>query len=431
MTLESAIAAAAHVGSSAPTTASGIITTLYANAQNRFCETIRAVRRLIARASTTTVQGPAEELHVGRRQRHVGTGADGDAHVGPSERRRVVQAVTDEGDRPSRGPPGRDHRDLAVGEDLRGHVVDADLVGDRPRGARAVTGDDADRDAHRAQPAQGSRRPPASRRPRRRAAHAPTVAPDLERGQAATRPLVDGLVRRRRSRPTRTSDPVDGRDRTRARLGRVLARGRDRTPASQRASSTARAIGCSEPASTAAASASTASASHACARHDLGEAIRPSVIVPVLSNSTRSTALARSIDLAAAHEDAELGRAAGARHDRRGRGEAEGARARDQDDGGRVEQRLPGLASVNQSHPAKVRAASARTMGTKTEETRSASCWTDAFDPWAACERSDDLGERGVLPAAGHEHDEPAVPVDRSADHVIARRDVDRGPTRR
>ena len=41
VTLEIAIAAAAHIGSSTPNTASGIITTLYEKAQNRFCPMTR------------------------------------------------------------------------------------------------------------------------------------------------------------------------------------------------------------------------------------------------------------------------------------------------------------------------------------------------------------------------------------------------------
>ena len=44
----------------------------------------------------------------------------------------------------------------------------------------------------------------------------------------------------------------------------------------------------------------------------------------------------------------------------------------------------PVLTDVNASHPRNVAAASARTTGTKIDETRSASCWTFAFDPCAA-----------------------------------------------
>ena len=71
-------------------------------------------------------QVAGDDREVRRLDRHVGSGANGDAEVGPCERRGVVDAVTDHGDDVSLRLEALDLCVLVVGHDLGEHPVDAD-----------------------------------------------------------------------------------------------------------------------------------------------------------------------------------------------------------------------------------------------------------------------------------------------------------------
>ena len=82
-----------------------------------------------AMAFDDAAQIAGHQHHVGALDRDVGAGADGDADIGLGQRRRIVDAVADEGDLlPCASRRRFSGVDLAVGQDL----------GDRPRRCRAA-----------------------------------------------------------------------------------------------------------------------------------------------------------------------------------------------------------------------------------------------------------------------------------------------------
>ena len=66
---------------------------------------------------------------------------DREADIGGGERRRIVDAVANEGDFAVRGPQGLDRIRFAFRQDLRLDLVDAERAGDRLRRRLAVAGD--------------------------------------------------------------------------------------------------------------------------------------------------------------------------------------------------------------------------------------------------------------------------------------------------
>ena len=85
----------------------------------------------------------------------------------------------------------------------------------------------------------------------------------------------------------------------------------------------------------------------------------------------------------------------------------------------------PGSALPRSSQPANVAAAMSITTGTKIDETRSASRWTGAFDPWADSS-SRTISDSFVFDADLRDEDhQPAVAVDRGADDLAPGADVD------
>ncbi len=125
-------------------------------------------------------------------------------------------------------------------------------------------------------------------------------------------------------------------------------------------------------------------------------------------------------------EDAELGAAAGADHDRRRRGQTEGARAGDDQHGdggrerdGRRPRRCP-------SQKPSVPTARAMTIGTNTAEIRSARRCTGALPALGVLDEAGDLGQLGVGADPRRPHDEPAAGVDGGTGDGVARPDLDR-----
>ena len=101
-------------------------------------------------------QAAVDEHDVGRVDGHVRARADGDADVRARERRRVVDAVADHGDLAARAQAA-DLALLAVGQHARDHLVHAGLCADGFGRARIVARDHDDADAHVAQLADGLR----------------------------------------------------------------------------------------------------------------------------------------------------------------------------------------------------------------------------------------------------------------------------------
>ena len=94
--------------------------------------------------------------------------------------------------------------------------------------------------------------------------------------------------------------------------------------------------------------------------------------------------------LAVADQDAELGGAAGADHDRGRRGQAEGAGAGDdqhRDRGGDRHRQVLGVRPEQRPEQRRWRAAPRMTAGTKTDETLSASRCIGTLEPWASSTR--------------------------------------------
>ena len=85
---------------------------------------IVAFDRAMAFGDAAQVAG--HQHHVGALDGDVCAGADGNTHIGLRERRRIVDAVADEGERPCRRLQPLDRLDLAVGQHLGHHLVDAE-----------------------------------------------------------------------------------------------------------------------------------------------------------------------------------------------------------------------------------------------------------------------------------------------------------------
>ena len=133
--------------------------------------------------------------------------------------------------------------------------------------------------------------------------------------------------------------------------------------------------------------------------------------------------------LAAADEDAGLGAAAGPDHDRGRRREPHRARAGDDDDADeRGERERDAAAPGPNSEPddERRRPRATRTSGTKTSAIRSARRWIGALLPWARRDELDDPGERRVAADPRGAHHERAGRVERRADDLGARPDLDR-----
>ena len=96
---------------------------------------LRIVALLTARAPAERPRrSPGDQRHVGGLDRHVGTGADGDADVGLSERRRVVDPVADHRHQLALVLQVADLERLVLGQNLGEHALDPDLAGDRLSG---------------------------------------------------------------------------------------------------------------------------------------------------------------------------------------------------------------------------------------------------------------------------------------------------------
>ena len=296
-------------------------------------------------AVTMPAQVAADQRDVRGGHRHVGAGADGDAQVGLGQRRRVVDAVADHRDRlalrlqradlgrlllraaprPARGrgcPTCRamasavravvagQHPDLeAQRPQLRDRLARLRLerVGDGDQRRRAAV----DRHVHRRGAARGDRL-------RRRQAVQST--PSARVGA----PVAEhDLARPRRSRcmpcPAIASNAVG-----RGTVEPALAAAARRSP---------RRAGAREPTSAAAASRSSSSSVRPSAGRTPVTAGLPRVSVPVLSSTIVSIRARLLQRLAAADQDAVLGRLAGADHDRGRRGQAQRAGAGDDQHG--------------------------------------------------------------------------------------------------
>ena len=239
-----------------------------------------------------------------------------------------------------------------------------------------------------------------------------------------------GAGRRRRavarSTARRTPSPGWRGSRRRRRAPAAAALGRA-------AAAIARAIGCSEASSTA-----PGQAQHLGPGVQRRAAVtrRPACIRPVgdgagLVQHDGVDPPGRLQHLGALDQDAQLGAATGADQQGGRRGQAQGARAGDdqhRDGGG--ERRRRAVARC----PASRRGwpgTAAMTTGTNTAETRSASRCTGALPVWASVDQPGHLGQLGVGADPGGAHDQPAAGVDGGADHRVARADLDRDATRR
>ena len=192
----------------------------------------------------------------------------------------------------------------------------------------------------------------------------------------------------------------------------------------------ARAIGCSEPTSTAAASGEHLARSRCRRRRERPPPsdILPSVIVPVLSSRITSTSLARSKTSPPLNSTPSSAARPVPAMMASGRGETEGTRTGDdQDRDRRASIASAVLTEASTNHPRKVTTPrSPITIGTKTDEIRSASRCTGAFDP-CACSSDRTMPASLVFgPTVVTKTIEPAVAVDRRTDHVVAGTDVDR-----
>ena len=201
-----------------------------------------------------------------------------------------------------------------------------------------------------------------------------SASSDMPGGSPAGRPTRIGVPSRSASIPAPGFAACDVADGT-------------SIPRSRAPSRTARAIGCSEPASAAAATATTSSAVAGGAGATSVSVITPSVIVPVLSSSAMSTSFARSKTSAplnrtpssAARPVPAMTATGVARPSAHGQAISSTATA--------WSTASPGVAPASATHPRAVSPARTSTAGTKTAEMRSASCCTGAFEP---CARSSD-----------------------------------------
>ena len=352
----------------------------------------------------------ADEGDVGRLDGHVGAGADRDPEVGRGEGRGVVDPVADHGHdlapgaaarrRPPALSPGRTSATDALGRDARPGAATARAVArwspvtsqasmpaavERPDGLGRLGLDRVgDRDE-----ARRRRR----RRRRRRASSRPRPGPRPPRpARRGRRPARPGSGRCRRGRSARRRSPRRRRPRSPRRRRR---RGR-RAAGRARRATIAAASGCSEPASTAAASRSRSSSARSPGRDDLGHRGLAPRQRPGLVEDDRRHPVGVLERLAAADEDPGLGAPPGPDHDRGRRGEAHRAGAGDDDHGDEGGERQRHLRLRAEQIPEdEGGVATPRTTGTKMPLIRSASRWIGAFEPWA---RLDHLARSGRGP---------------------------------
>ena len=93
------------------------------------------------------VRSPFEQGDAGAFDGDVGAGAHGDADVGGGKRRRIVDAVAGHRHHPAFLAQPRHDLALAVGQDFRLDLVDAELAGDGLGGRAVVAGQHDDADA--------------------------------------------------------------------------------------------------------------------------------------------------------------------------------------------------------------------------------------------------------------------------------------------
>ena len=323
---------------------------------------------------------------------------------------------------------------LVGGHYLGDHLVDPDLVGDRPRGRRVVAGEQDGSQAERLQPPDrlgGGRLyrvgddehrrglPVPAGGDRSLAARLGRLPGGVERGRELERPVdeqggpagddgvsVDDALD---AEPLAIREPFDRRQRRPALAAVAIAR----------------AIGCSEASSSAPTSRSASSGSTPSATATSSSVICPVVTVPVLSSTIVSIAPRRFEDLRALDQQPELRAAAGSDH-RRGRGrEPERARAGDDQHGDRGNERerraLPG----------------AEPEAERRDRDREDGGDEDAGDPVGEPlhrrlaglrlgHEAGDLRERGVAADPGGPDDQPSAGVDRRPGDLGAGADLHR-----
>ena len=98
---------------------------------------------------TTSRGSELARISPGRLDRHVGARPDGDADIGACQGRGVVHAVADHGDLQTAGLQLGDLVRLVLGQDLREHLVDAEVTADRFADLAGVAGDHHHVPAHR------------------------------------------------------------------------------------------------------------------------------------------------------------------------------------------------------------------------------------------------------------------------------------------
>ena len=130
--------------------------------------------------------------------------------------------------------------------------------------------------------------------------------------------------------------------------------------------------------------------------------------------------------LRALDQDAELGAAAGADQQRGRRGQAERARAGDDQHGDRGGERGGRRRRRCRARSRGWPTARAMTIGTKTPEIRSASRCTGGLAVLRVLDQPGHLGQLGVGADPGGAHDQPAAGVDGGADDGVAGADLDR-----
>ena len=193
----------------------------------------RIVARDSAIAEPTQPRVAADERHVGRLDRHVGTGADRHPEVRPGERRGVVDPVADHRDRRGRSACSRCDRSRPCPR-AAPRPRRAPAGSRRARATASAVARASPVSSHTSMPARaqvaGPPRPSSgpdrvadrddARRPRRRSPRRPRVAPSARRPRRGSR---ERRRRRRRARsssarlPTSTAPPVDASRRRRGR----------------------------------------------------------------------------------------------------------------------------------------------------------------------------------------------------------------------
>ena len=201
-------------------------------------------------------------------------------------------------------------------------------------------------------------------------------------------------------------------------------------PAADAAAAMAWAIGCSEACSSAPTRRSASSRSTPSATATSTRLIRPVVTVPVLSRTTVSTAPGGLQHLGALDQQAELGAAAGADHERRRGGEAERAGAGDDEDGDRGGERE--RRALAGAEPERQRGHRER------DDDRDEHARDPVRQPLdrrlaglGVLDEPGDLGQRGVGADLGRADDQAPAGVDRRARDLGARARPRRARTRR